>query len=38
MLAVVDAVEMCVNGQYKAELWVTVFAGCGKAGRFSIGP
>ena len=32
-----DASEMCVNGQ-GAELWETVFAVCGKAGSFSIGP
>ena len=30
-------VDMCVNGQ-GAELWETVFAVCGKAGSFSIGP
>ena len=38
IFAVVDAVEMCVNGQYKAELWETMFAGCGKDDSFSIGP
>lgn len=32
-----SAVGMCVNGQ-GAELWETVFAVCGKAGSFSIGP
>ena len=36
IFAVVGAVGMCVNGQ-RGELWETVFAGCGKAGRFSIG-
>ena len=35
--AVGNAVGMCVNGQ-GAELWETVFAVCGKAGSFSIGP
>ena len=37
MFVAVGAVGMCVNGML-AELWETMFAGCGKAGGFSIGP